>query len=249
MMLRPFKITFFLLLSLLCLTTITSSGQAKYQLFPLRTSISIGLSGAAFSAARIARNSIDPLTPTQISEIQLGGFNDFDRIFSNGFYHVGYAHASDVISIANLVPLAFYVLPAYKEEYLTLNIMAIETFAITAAITQVVKVLVKRPRPFLHSGQDLYDLSDPDARLSFFSGHTSAISATSFFLAQTIIDMKSITSVRKKGWIYAGAIIVPGIMGSLRIASGKHFMTDVLTGLVVGSSVGLLVPMWHRVRQ
>jgi membrane-associated phospholipid phosphatase len=32
----------------------------------------------------------------------------------------------------------------------------------------------------------------------------------------------------------------------LRVEAGKHFRTDVLTGAVVGSAVGLLIPYLHR---
>ena len=32
----------------------------------------------------------------------------------------------------------------------------------------------------------------------------------------------------------------------LRVAAGKHFYTDVLTGAIVGSAIGLLIPYLHR---
>ena len=47
------------------------------------------------------------------------------------------------------------------------------------------------------------------------------------------------------------AVVITGIdnaavTASLRVAAGKHFFTDVLTGAGVGSAVGFLVPYLHR---
>jgi membrane-associated phospholipid phosphatase len=38
------------------------------------------------------------------------------------------------------------------------------------------------------------------------------------------------------------------MMGWLRVRGGRHFPTDVLAGLLVGGTVGWLVPHLHQVR-
>ena len=46
----------------------------------------------------------------------------------------------------------------------------------------------------------------------------------------------------------AGAALAPATVGFLRVKGGKHFPTDVLTGLVVGAATGYLVPRLHKIK-
>jgi membrane-associated phospholipid phosphatase len=41
-------------------------------------------------------------------------------------------------------------------------------------------------------------------------------------------------------------LLLAATVGTLRVLSGKHFPTDVLTGAVVGSALGWLIPELHR---
>ena len=239
--LKPIALTVFFVLTFAC-----GFGQDHYRLAPFRTGAAVGGGGIVFAGARFYRSSISPLTLTQVQGIRTKGPNTFDGLFAGGRYSDDYRRASDVMHFANLAPVAFYALPKYRGEYLTLNIMALEAFTLTAAVTQLVKVLAKRPRPFVYHTQDIYDPHHPDARLSFFSGHTSSIAAISFMMAKTAIDINGDTSRKRKILIYATAATVPAMMGALRMAAGKHFMTDVMTGYIVGAGFGLLVPRWHR---
>jgi len=45
-------------------------------------------------------------------------------------------------------------------------------------------------------------------------------------------------------WISAATI--PAIAAGLRVASGRHFPTDVLTGYAVGALVGYYIPELHK---
>jgi membrane-associated phospholipid phosphatase len=46
--------------------------------------------------------------------------------------------------------------------------------------------------------------------------------------------------------LYTGAAVPPAIVGYYRLEAGKHFKTDVITGLVVGALCGIIVPEFHR---
>ena len=48
--------------------------------------------------------------------------------------------------------------------------------------------------------------------------------------------------------VYGAAILGGTTVAALRAAAGRHFPTDVLTGAVVGSAVGLAVPALHHPR-
>ena len=50
--------------------------------------------------------------------------------------------------------------------------------------------------------------------------------------------------VKTVTWISAATI--PAAMGVLRVRSGRHFPTDVITGYAVGALLGWAVPYIHR---
>jgi membrane-associated phospholipid phosphatase len=125
------------------------------------------------------------------------------------------------------------------------SIVFFEAVAICGSLNQLARVTVERPRPLLYhepAGSARFDTAEEYA--SFFSGHTGLGFAATLALGQTY-------AARHPGspWVYAivggGAAASAGV-GVLRIASGKHFVSDVLVGTAVGISSGALVPWLHR---
>ena len=82
--------------------------------------------------------------------------------------------------------------------------------------------------------------SGRDARMSFFSGHTSTVAAFSFFGAKVFSDYSDNTT--HKALVWTGAVILPAVVGYLRVRAGRHFPTDVIAGYLVGGAIGYLVP-------
>ena len=120
-----------------------------------------------------------------------------------------------------------------------------ETFAFNWALANAVKVAVKRPRPLAYRKvRQEGELGDrTDDSLSFYSLHTAfvagaAASATYLAFAETGSSLRS--------WLtLIGGAILTASVGALRVASGYHFPTDVLTGAAIGSSIGFIVPFLH----
>ena len=143
------------------------------------------------------------------------------------------------------LPSAFLVAagqPAQGREFW----LTVESGAITAALLQVVKHRVNRPRPYAHYCEPDCgdDLGKRDAQVSFFSGHTAL--AVSFAVsAGTIASMRSYPHA---GWVLGGGLTMAATTGYLRIAADRHYFTDVLTGALVGAAVGWAVPHLHGMR-
>ena len=129
-------------------------------------------------------------------------------------------------------------------------IMYSETAALTMAMTNIVKMAVRRPRPSAyiarqgHENDPNYSNSSTDSALSFFSGHASmvgALGATATYLA----------FARSKGklrpWLtFALATSLTTFVSVERVRSGAHFPTDVIAGAFAGAGVGVVVPHLHR---
>lgn len=163
--------------------------------------------------------------------------------------------ASDVMlfSVAGLGALAsaFSVDPGRFPERTSLRRqrwirtgLFVESLAVTNAVTTVVKLAVARPRPYTYAAGYDATTARHDDGLSYFSGHTSIVAATSSTLAY-LAFVEAPGSARAYATLGAG-VVATSTVATLRIRAGKHFPTDVLTGAIVGAAIGTLVPHLHR---
>jgi membrane-associated phospholipid phosphatase len=125
-----------------------------------------------------------------------------------------------------------------------------ESASLTLALTDMVKLAVRRPRPRAYLDAEAnrddpaYANRSTDSALSFFSGHasmTATLGATATYLAFT----RSPNTARP--WITL--LLATGLTTFVsieRVRAGKHFPTDVIAGSVAGAGIGVLVPHLHR---
>jgi membrane-associated phospholipid phosphatase len=126
------------------------------------------------------------------------------------------------------------------------QIIVLEAVVGAALLNQAVKFVAGRERPFVRAlPADQKGLVDgaTDNNLSFYSGHTSL----GFSFACAAGTVASLRGYDLAPWIWGSGLTLATATGLLRIGADKHYATDVLTGAVVGSAVGVLVPLLlHR---
>lgn len=106
----------------------------------------------------------------------------------------------------------------------------------TVAATEWVKAGVGRARPVMYTERAVVAASDRNNLRSFPSGHTSLAFAvaTSYWLARR--DLTG--SPGAASWVAVGA--AAGV-GAFRILAGKHFLSDVVAGALLGIAGGAAV--------
>lgn len=126
-------------------------------------------------------------------------------------------------------------------------IMYSESAALTLALTNVVKMAVRRPRPQAYIDAQAHPgvaNTSTDSALSFFSGHASMVGAlggTATYLA--FARSKSLV----RPWLtLALATSLTAFVSVERVRAGKHFPTDVIAGAFAGAGIGVVVPHLHR---
>jgi hypothetical protein len=125
------------------------------------------------------------------------------------------------------------------------NLLALSEVLVGAGLlTQLTKYTVGRERPFLRTQREHGErvTHGPDDNLSFFSGHTSL----TFALAVGAGSIASFRGYQRAPWIWGVGVPLAALTGYLRIAADRHYFTDVLTGALVGSAVGVLIPWLHH---
>ncbi len=162
---------------------------------------------------------------------------------------------SDMTLIAAVAsPIALGLIDGrFKTEGWAIAGMGLEGFFIQNGINKLVKMITRRPRPYVYS-QDVetittlapapaYAYTQNDME-SFFSGHAACSAYFTFFAAKVFSDLHPESALKPYVWGMAGAI--SGTTGLLRYKAGKHFFTDIATGLVFGGALGILIPEMHK---
>ncbi len=210
-----------------------------------REAIIFGAGAAAAVAAYAVLESVKPFTPEEISFLDPADVNSFDRGAIGPFAE---DHTGDILLYTSyLLPLTFLTYSETNNDFLDLTLLYGEILLIQASLNGIVKGTVQRTRPFVYDDQTPIDEKTvKDAKISFFSGHTSMTAAISFFTAKVFTEY--IENNTAKILIWSGAALLPAVTAISRVNAHWHFPTDVMVGYAIGAFVGYIIPEIHRTR-
>ena len=120
-----------------------------------------------------------------------------------------------------------------------------ESTVVAGVLNQIVKFGFARERPFVHylprapdAVRKLTD-SPSDDNLSFYSGHTTL----AFAVATASGTVATLRGYRLAPVVWSTGLTLATTVGYLRIAADKHYFSDVVTAAIIGSVVGVGVPL------
>lgn len=117
----------------------------------------------------------------------------------------------------------------------------LEATALSIGVNALVKQAVARERPYVQT-LPAGTPHDEDHFVSFFSGHTS----TAFAMGVSSAMIASLRGYRLAPLWWGAGLGVSALTGWLRIANDSHWTTDVLTGALIGSAIGVAIPLLHH---
>jgi membrane-associated phospholipid phosphatase len=114
----------------------------------------------------------------------------------------------------------------------------------TLTVTELVKPVFGRPRPYLHATTDPAERAeilaeDSDALRSFPSGHT----ATTFALAAASGAVATMRGYRIAPVIWAAGMTLATATAYARVAGDRHYFTDTIGGSALGVLLGAGIPL------
>jgi len=114
---------------------------------------------------------------------------------------------------------------------------SIEATAWTYGVNQVAKAIINRNRPVLYSEDAIEAQENPNSHRSMYSAHasTSFAMGTSYFLSMD----------DKNGLGRTWPLISAAAIAGLRLAAAKHFPTDILVGVALGTVTAIV---FHAIR-
>ncbi|MFI5306227.1 MAG: phosphatase PAP2 family protein [Polyangiales bacterium] len=170
--------------------------------------------------------------------------NALDRATA-GSWRTGWSTASDV-GVFSLIGGAAIVLAVDESPWSALNdaVVIAESAIMATGFSAILSLASARPRPFLYGTKaPLDERNSANAGLSFTSSHASVSFAlvTSLYMTEHRLH-----PAEAFPYVLLGAgLAVASFVATARVLAGRHFITDVAGGAVVGTSVGILVPALH----
>lgn len=220
-----------------------NSSTSPFKLGFTKEAVLLGSGAAVGATALLMLSNLDPLTTEQINALNADDVNSFDRRFIGPLHP---DHAGDILLAGSyLLPLTFLTVDDTRKDFWDLGLMYGEVLLINAGINGIVKGTVIRIRPYTYDENTPNEnKTDVDARVSFYSGHTSFTASACFFTARVFSEY--LTDNTAKVLIWSAAAIYPAVSGVLRVNAHTHFPTDVIVGYIAGAAIGYLIPELHK---
>lgn len=238
-MMRPAQSPFlraFLLVILALGPVIGAPAQLSVSLVPDSVSVA---GGALLAAASLGFHP-----STQEMPIDIDRINGFDRVAMFG-YSPGLSLASDFFQYAAAaLPLAL-ALGISQDQAIAAGVIYFAVLTRAFFAKNTLKFLFPRVRPWFYfapatgSAPATWEGND-----SFPSGHaTIAFAAAAFGVTVAVLDLPS-----GSPWFLPFVATETGLAvltASFRVVSGMHFLTDVIGGAVLGTAIGIALPLIH----
>lgn len=213
-----------------------------FRLDPVKDSILLGTGLTLDTAWLLCDKVIDINKKFDGNILDQADVNPLDKVFMQP-YSKTIDKTADVGMIAGMAtPLLMAFAP--NEEWLTIATMYAETLFIAQGVKELAKYAMSRPRPYMYfENYCQEDVENGEWAKSWPSGHSTMSFAGATFTSYVFSKYFPESPLRFAviGGTYAIAFTTAG----LRMASGNHFFTDVLTGAALGTAIGFLVPWMH----
>jgi membrane-associated phospholipid phosphatase len=177
---------------------------------------------------------------SQLPALSRGDVNPIDR-WAMFPYSVPLSVTSDATQYLSFLSPALFTIAVPSSDWLHIGLLYGASVALSYGSRVLLKHAIHRVRPYEYfpSAPD-YPPSLEDSNQSFPSGH-SIMAFTGAGFTQMLFTLRYPKSpyrlpVTITAWTLAASTAV------LRVASGNHFISDVLAGATIGSLFGMVVP-------
>jgi membrane-associated phospholipid phosphatase len=212
---------------------------------PAQLSVSLVADGLSVSGgALLAAASLGLHGSTEAMPIDIDKVNRFDRLAMFG-YSRGFDVASDVLMYASVALPLIIALGTSPDQAFAAGVIYFEVMSRAFFAKNMLKFLVPRVRPWIYlapttgAAPEVFEGND-----SFPSGHaTLSFAAAAFGVTVAALELPSGSPWFVPFTVTEVSLAV--ITASFRVASGMHFLTDVIAGAALGTAIGIALPLMH----
>ncbi len=229
-----------------CLSSMSMCGQQNpYQLNWGKDLALLGIGGASLYIGYQEYKKEEPLSRSAIARLNANDVGSLERSITENWSPRA-ADVSDVLLYGSLaLPSLLMLDRPIRSNAATVGVLFLETALLNNGLLAIAKTKTNRIRPFVYNPNvPEEEKLEIDATFSFFSGHTSSTTALCFFSAKVFSDFYP--NSRAKPFVWIGAAGISASVAYLRVAAGKHFVSDVVVGYAVGALLGWGIPHLHK---
>ena len=206
--------------------------------------LTLALAGSALTGGGLlVANRVPPVTEEQRLQLRIEDLPPMDRalVFPDQPLIGG---ISDMVAYSQvLVPVGAAAFGLERRDAQDVLARHYQVLAITYGSSYLIKAAVWRARPFLYDPNVSPErAADRTGGNSFPSSHVAVAFASATFIS-TIADQY--WDERYTTILTVGSYATASMAAILRIAAGRHFVSDVLAGALLGIAVGWAVPTAH----
>lgn len=225
-------------------TEINNSGPYKLRL-GVDLPITVGNAGLSFLGLKVLRKK-ELLDSAKIMSLDRQKINKFDRGATFNYDENASTLSDYALFASTSLPLLLLADNSVRKDALKVGALYLETMSFMAVAYSWGVSFTKRIRPYVYNPNVPFERKlRRGTTNSLYAGHPAAAAAATFFAAKVYNDYHP--ESKWKPVVWGAAIIPPAIVAYYRYRRGQHFPTDVLVGVPLGATIGILVPHFHRV--
>lgn len=224
----------------------TVQTKSPYKLYPL-VDIPVTTVGAGLSIYGFYLISEKPGTSQEkVQSLSRNDVNRFDRSATNEFSNSA-NNASDYFMYGAL-PIPFLVTlfdNDMRKDFWKISFLFLEAMSVNGTLYGMTAGGIDRYRPLVYNEMaPMKERKRGYAKSSFIGGHPSVTATAGFFIAKVYSDYHPESDVRYVLYGLAAAATTGNAI--LRYKAGKHFPSDLIAGVTLGTLTGILVPHFHK---
>jgi len=220
---------------------------AREQVYKLNLPVDIPITAITTGVTLYGFSKIyskDPVTLEELATLNPKNVNRFDRSAIK-HYNESWSKAGDYIFYGSMpLPVLFLLDKRMRKDFPKLATLYLEAMGATGIVYVTAVHFGDRYRPYTYNPNVPLDFKlRGGSRNSFFAGHPSLVSTSTFFMASVYAAYHPDSKIK---WIfYTLAGVATAGVTTARYLGGRHFPTDLIIGVTLGTASGLVIPRLH----
>ena len=224
----------------------TNSNGGPYKLrLGVDLPITVGNAGLSILGLQVLRNKA-LLDTAKIKSLDREKLNKFDRSAAFNYDENASTYSDYALFASTGLPLLLLADKSVRADALKVGALYLETMSFMAIAYTWGVSFTKRIRPYVYNPNVPFERKlRRGTTNSLYAGHPAAAAAATFFIAKVYNDYHPESKLKYAIW--GAAIVPPAIVAYYRYRRGQHFPSDILVGIPLGATIGILVPHFHKI--
>jgi membrane-associated phospholipid phosphatase len=190
-----------------------------------------------YNKERLTVDEVESLDPRNVTR--------YDRSATRHYSESATKVANMLFYGSQPLPVIFLLDKRTRKDFPKLALLYLEAMGATGVPYVSAVYFGDRYRPYTYNPETPMDFKlRGGSRNSFYAGHPALVATSTFFIATVFADYHPESRCKWLFYTLAGAATAGTAIG--RYLGGRHFPSDLIIGVAMGTASGLIIPRIHR---